>query len=96
MIGQYRLWFQKFHGGDTNLEDQKGRGHPSAIDKQLLKTLVEQNLRQSVSISTILDHLKKIGKMKTLNKWVPHELSKSQNVQHFEVCSKIHFWNSDN
>ena len=36
-------WFQKFFSGDTKLEDQEGRGHPSAIDDQHLKTL-EQDL----------------------------------------------------
>ena len=38
-----------------------------------------------VSISTVLDHLKQIGKVKKLDKWVPHELSENQQARRFEV-----------
>ncbi|XP_029636835.1 histone-lysine N-methyltransferase SETMAR-like [Octopus sinensis] len=75
-----RWWFEKFRSGDESLEDQEGRGRPSTLDDQHLKTIVEENPRQSVrkmshelgvSVSTLSDHLKKIGKVKKPNKWVP-------------------------
>ena len=33
-----------------------------------------------VSISTVSDHLKKIGKVKNLDKWVPHEFTECQGL----------------
>ena len=27
-----QYWFQKFHNGDNNLEDEKDHGHPSLTD----------------------------------------------------------------
>lgn len=37
------IWFLNFRSGDTCLEDQTGRGRPSAIDTQHLKILIERN-----------------------------------------------------
>jgi len=34
-------WLQKFWNGDVSLEDEEGRGRPSAIDNDKLKMLVE-------------------------------------------------------
>ena len=92
-----RRWFQKFRSLDTNFEDQEDIGRLSSIDDQHLKTLVEQNPRQSVSemsqamsvsISTISDHHnKKMCKVKKLDKWLPHVLKESQKT--FEVYSMI-------
>lgn len=71
-----------------------GRRRPSAIGNQHLKILVKQNRRQSVieisqmmviSISLLSNELKKIGKLKTFDKWVPHKISESQRVRHFGV-----------
>ena len=78
-----RRWFQKFRSGDESLKDEEGRGRPSNLDNENLRAIVEQNPRQSVremsrelgvSSSTVSDHLKQIGKVKKLDKWVPHEL----------------------
>ena len=62
--------FQKFRCEDMNLKVQEAGGRPSAIDYKHLKTLIEQNPCQSIkliswvlgiNISTMSDHLKKIG-----------------------------------
>ena len=76
----------------SNLENQEGRERLSPIDNQNLNMFVKQNPRQSVremsqsmgdSISTLSDCLKKINKMKKLDKWVPDELSVNQRVWSF-------------
>lgn len=69
-----------------------------------MKTLIEQNPQQSVSemsqimvvnISTLSDHHKRIGKMKNVDKEVPHELSERQRFGHFEECPMLHLRNSN-
>lgn len=42
-----------------------------------------------VSSLTASDHLKQIGKVKKLDKWVPHELNENQQARRFEVCSML-------
>ena len=72
-------WFQKFRGGGENLKDEDGRERPPIFQNEDFRAIAKQNLRQSVremsaqlgvSISTVSDHLKQIGKSKKLQKWV--------------------------
>ncbi|KAF2364570.1 Transposase type 1 [Trinorchestia longiramus] len=48
-----------------------------------------------VSIATVSRHLKIIGKVKKLDKWVPHELNENQKLRRFEVCSMISLRNTN-
>lgn len=91
--------FPKFSRRDKSLKLQRTRRCLSATDNQNLKTLVKQNPRQSakelfqimgVSITTISDPLKKIGKVNKVVKCVPNELSKSQRVRRSEVSFMLH------
>ncbi|KAF2354178.1 hypothetical protein FHG87_015064 [Trinorchestia longiramus] len=91
-----RSWFGKFRSGDESLKDEEGRGRLGSLDNEQLHAVVEQNPRQSVremsqtlgvSIATVLRHLKIVGKVKKLDKWVPHELNENQKRRRFEVCS---------
>ncbi|KAF2358812.1 Transposase type 1 [Trinorchestia longiramus] len=68
------------------------------------RNVLEQNPRQSaremsqtlgVSIATVSRHLKVIGKVKKLDKWVPHELNENQKLWHFEVCSMLSLRNTN-
>jgi histone-lysine N-methyltransferase SETMAR len=91
-------WFHKFRSGDFNLENEP-RGRPEIkIDNDELKVVVEANPSQAtrelaarfgVTIPTILDHLKQIGKVKKLDRWVPHELSERQKRNRFEACLSL-------
>ncbi len=40
---QVERWFKKFKSGNTNLEDDEGRGRPSDFDDQALLTAVEED-----------------------------------------------------
>ena len=82
-----QLWFRKFRDGDLSLEDEEGRGRPSAVDNDQLKAIIEADPRKTtreleadlnVDHSTIVRHLDQIGKVKKLDKWVPHELNENQ------------------
>lgn len=82
-----------FRRCNTSLEDEGGRVCRFAIDNQHLELLIEkkspcQSVRKmsqiiSVSILTISNYRKKIGKAKKSDKWVQNELGESQRVRRF-------------
>ena len=86
-----RRWFEKFRSGDMNLENEP-RGRPeSVVNEEHLRATVEANPQTTVralaidlgvSIATVSQHLAAIGKVKKLDKWVPHELTDNQKLRH--------------
>ncbi|XP_035720907.1 histone-lysine N-methyltransferase SETMAR-like [Vespa mandarinia] len=89
-------WFKKFRNGDESLEDEEGRGRHSVVDNDQLKTLVEadphtttRQLAQVVGVShsTVIHHLRKLGKSKKLDKWVARELNEDQKSHRNDVNS---------
>ena len=49
----------------------------------------------SVDSSMVTRHVKQTGKVKKLNKWVPHELTKNKKNCHFEVSSSFTLCNNN-
>ncbi|KAF2355772.1 Transposase type 1 [Trinorchestia longiramus] len=99
-----RRWFGKFRSGDESLKDEEGRGRLGSLENEQLHAAVEQNPCQSVremsqtlgvSIATVSRHLKIIGKVKKLDKWVPHELNENQKLRRFEECSMLSLRNTN-
>ena len=89
-------WFKRVCKGDESLEDEEHSGRPSEVDNDQLRAIIEadpltttreiaQELR--VDHSMIIWRLKQIGKVKTLDEWVPHELTKNLENRCFEVLS---------
>ena len=65
-------WFARFKSGDTSLNDKSGRGSPSNFDDRALLAAVEEDeilttrmLAEDFNVdhSTIVRHLKKLGKV---------------------------------
>ena len=77
----------KSYAKETSLEDEEHRGWSSEVDNDQLRAIIKadplittQKVAQELSInhSTVILHLKQIGKVKKLNNWVPHELTENQ------------------
>ena len=77
-------WFKRFASGDESLEDEPGRGRHSSIGDEVLKAAVEANPKTTtralaadlgVHHSTVARHLADIGKVKKMEKWIPHDLT---------------------
>ena len=88
--------FKMFCKEDESLEDEEHSGQPSDIDNNQLRGSSKQPLKTTEvaeefnnNHSTVIQHLKQIGKVNKLNKWAPYELTTNQK-NHFEVsCSFI-------
>ena len=79
-------WFQKFCKGDKSLEDEKRSGQSLEVDNNQLRAIIEADSlitiwetadKLNVDHSKVIWHLKQIGKVKRLDKWVPHELTEN-------------------
>ena len=81
--------FKRFCKGDKRLKDEEHSSWPSEVGNNKLRSInkadplkttreVAEDL--SVDHSTVVWHLKQIGKVKKLNKWVPHELTTNQKL----------------
>ena len=91
-------WFKKFRKGDESLEDDERSARPSEVDNDQLREIIDADPLKTtrkiaeelkVNHSTVVRHLKQIGKVKKLNKWVPHELTEIQKNRRFEVSSSL-------
>ena len=88
-------WFQTSCKGNASLEAERSDWPLEADNYQLravievdpLTTTGEVAEELNADHSTVIQHLKQIGKVKKLDKWVPHELTANQNNCHFEVWS---------
>ncbi|KAJ0179435.1 hypothetical protein K1T71_005147 [Dendrolimus kikuchii] len=76
---------------DKDLKHDK----PTKVDNAELKAIVEADPSQTtseiaagcaVSDKTVLIHLKQIGKVKKLERWVPHELSAGNRQTRVDCC----------
>ena len=91
-------WFKQFCKGDKSLEDKECSGWPSEVDNDQLRgssklilftTKWEAAKELNIDHSKVICHLKQIGKVKKVNKWVSHKLTANEKNCHFEVLSLL-------
>ena len=90
---------KKFCKGDDSLEDEQHSGRSPEVDNDQLRAIInadpfttiqEAAKELNVDRSIVIKHLKQIGKVKNLDKWVPHELTANQKKNPcFEVSSSL-------
>ena len=97
-------WLKKFCKGDESLENEELSGQLSEVDNNQLRAIIEANplttmwevtKELNVEHSMILWHLKKIGNVKNLDKWVPHELTENQEAGHSDMSSSLTVYNNN-
>ena len=79
-------WFEKFCKGDESLEDEALSGRPLEVDSDQQRAITEaypltatREVAEELNIdrSVVIWHLKQIGKVKKLVKWVLLELTEN-------------------
>ena len=88
-------WFKKFFKGNESLGDEEGEQWPAIgscqwpieriIEANLLRTAGEVAEELKIEHPMLIRYLKQIEKLKKLDKWVPHELTKY-------LKKKLLFW----
>ena len=96
-----KWWFKKLCTGDESREDGECSGRPSEVDNDRLRGLMkliflQQEVAEEIKVdhSVIIWHLKQIGKVKNLDKWVPRELMANQKKNPFKVSSSLTLHNN--
>ena len=79
-------YFKKFSKGDKSLEGEESSGWPLEVDNDQLRAIIKADplttIREvaqelNVNHSMVVRYLKQMGKVKKLDKWVPHELTEN-------------------
>ena len=94
-------WFKKFCKGDESLEDEECSGQPSEVGSDQVRAIIEtdplpttREVAEELNINhcMISRHLKQIGKVKKLNKWMPHDLTENLKKIVFLKCHSLLFY----
>ena len=91
-------WYKQFESGDLSLEDHEREGRPEKCLYNYLQALLDENSCRTqqelaevlgVERTTIARHLKAMGKMAKMGKWVPHELSETNKNDRIDTCHSL-------
>ena len=97
-------WLKKFCKGDKSLEDEGNSGWPSEVSNDHLRAIIKADSLTTIwevarelntDHSMLVQHLNQIGKVKKLNKWVPHELTANQRNHDSEVSPSLILCNNE-
>ena len=92
--GTEQWWFKKFCKGDESLEDEECSGWLLEVDSDQMRAVTTANPltttweaveELSIDHSMVIRHLKQIGKVKKLDKWVFHDLTANKKKSFWSV-----------
>ena len=92
---QCRNWFDKFRSGDFSLKDEQRSGRPNEVDDDQIKAIIESDrhvtvreIEEMLKIpkSTIDRHIQRLGLVKKLDIWIPHELKEIHLTKRINAC----------
>ena len=92
---QYQNWFAPFRSGDFDLKDALRSGHPTEVDDDKIKAMIENNRRSmtreiaeklNILHTCVERHLKQLGYVNELDIWVPHKWNEIQLTKRISIC----------
>ena len=92
---QCQSWFDKFLSGDFSLKDVQFSGRLNEVDDDQIKAINESNrhvtvrkIEEMLQIpqSTIDRHIQRLGLVKKLDIWIPHELKEIHLTKRINAC----------
>lgn len=93
-----REWFVRFRGNNFSLEDLPKSGHPEELENDALRQLIDRDPKMTSRElgqilgkhhTTVLTHLKSIGKCFLHTVWVPQKLSQDNLLQRITISSSL-------
>ena len=94
-------WCKKFCKEHESMEDEACMAQSSEADNDQFRAIIRAGLltatqevakELNVNHSTVIWHLKQIGKVKKVDKWVPHELTEKQKKIDVLKCHFLLFY----
>ena len=91
-------WFKKFSEGHTDLRDEPRSDRPMTVNTEAIRAAVEANSSTStrrlsaeldIPQTSVVRHLKAIGKVNRRCREVPHDLTENQAQNRVDICRKL-------
>lgn len=93
-----RGWFRKFESGKFDLNDKPRTGRPEVVDNKSIQYMLDKDATQTtmtmaeslgVHKSSISRHLKAMGKIRKVGKWVPHHLTDANKSMRLHIANTL-------
>lgn len=93
-----QIWYKKFKSGNFEVQDALRSGRPMETSDDQIKSIIEIDRHVTVreiagqlqiSKTAASRHLVRLGYVKKLDIWIPHQLSKNHLMQRFNICDML-------
>lgn len=95
---QCQYWFARFRSGDFSLKNAQRSGRPVKVNEDCIMAIIDSDRHSTtrdiaeklnVSHTCIEKKLKKLGYVKKLDLWIPHQLQKIHLMQRISICDSL-------
>lgn len=93
-----QIWYQKFKSGTFEIHDALRSGRPMETSDDQIKSIIKIDRHVTVreiagqlhiSKTAASRHLVRLGYVKNLDIWIPHQLSNNHLMQRFNICDML-------